>query len=366
MPPRVAYWTGTWEPQREAISKEIVMLRAFSRSRLPVVSFSPDQRSAYRPRERAILLSSRRWMILRAIAAAVEPAADLNHVFGGLESWHLLRSIGRRPVLLTAALLSPKEIDRRQAEKVSVFAAEAPAVVDDLRRCGVPEGRIELVYPGVDLAEHSPTPLPPGRLRVLFASSPRTPRGISDRGIPELVEAARHAPDVDFVFLWRTWDDPAAVDRAWRALNPPGNVSVLRRDADRMELVYASVHVVACCYRPGFGKAAPNSILEGLACGRPALVSETCGVADLVRHHRAGVTVGQDWRSLVRALRELQANLPEYAAAARRLAVECFDADRFRAQYAGIYERLAPGTVRCSSLDAPADAIVDNSPAREM
>jgi len=204
MRPRVAYWTGTWEPQREAISKEIMMLRASSRSRLPIVSFSPDQRSAYRRRERAILLSSRRWMTLRAIAAAVEPAADLNHVFGGLESWHLLRSIGRRPILLTAALRSPASIDRRQVEKVGVFAAEAPVLVDDLRRCGVPDDRIRVwCIPESNLAEHSPTPLPAGRLRVLFASSPRTPLGLADRGIPVLVEAARHLPDVDFVFLWR-------------------------------------------------------------------------------------------------------------------------------------------------------------------
>jgi glycosyltransferase involved in cell wall biosynthesis len=361
---RIAYWTGTWEPQREAISKEIVMLRMASGSRLPVVSFSPEQRSGYRRRERAIVLSSRRWVTLRAIAAAVEAAADLNHVFGGLESWHLLRSIGRRPILLTTALLSPQTIDRRQADKVDVFAAEAPALVDDLRRCGIPEHRIELVYPGVDLDEYSPTPLPAGRLRVLFASSPRSPNGFADRGIPVLVEAARHSPDVDFVFLWREWDDPAAVDGAWRALDPPGNVSIVRRDAARMELVYASVHVVASCYRPGFGKAAPNSILEGLACGRPALVSDTCGIADLVRHRRAGVVIERDSRSVVRALRALQANLPEYAAAARRLAVECFDADRFRAQYAGIYERVAPRSTR--DLSTPAEPVVESSPAREM
>lgn len=341
------------------------MLRG-SRSGLPVVAFSPEQRSAYRRREHAILLSSSRWVTLRAIGAAVEAAADLNHVFGGLESWHLLRSIGRRPILLTAALLSPQRIDRRQIEKVGVFAAEAPTVVDDLRRRGVPRDRIELVYPGVDLCEHHPTPLPAGRLRVLFASSPRSPLGFGDRGIPALVEAARHSPDVDFVFLWRKWDDPAAVDRAWQALDPPGNVSVLRLDAARMELVYATVHVVASCYKPGFGKAAPNSILEGLACGRPALVSDTCGIADLVRHHRAGVVVGLDWRSIVRGLRDLQASLPEYAAAARRLAVECFDADRFRAQYAGIYERLVPFVTRPSSLNAPAEAAVEPSTAREM
>jgi glycosyltransferase involved in cell wall biosynthesis len=365
MQPRIAYWTGTWEPQREAISKEIIMLRAFNRSKLPVVSFSPEQRSTYRHRDRAILLSSRRWMTLRAIAAAVEAAADLNHVFGGFESWHLLRSVGRRPILLTTALLSPPVVDRRQTEKVTAFAAEAPVLVDDLRRCGVPKNRIELVYPGVDLAEHYPAPLPAGRLRVLFASSPRSPRGFEERGIPMMVEAARHAPDVDFVFLWRDWDDPAAVDRAWRVLDPPRNVTILRQDAARMALVYAAVHVVACCYKPRFGKVVPNSIVEGLACGRPALVSETCGIADLVRQRRAGVAVGLDWRSLVRALRELQANLPEYAAAARRVAVEHFDVDRFRAQYAAIYDRLVAPAARLSSLDALAEAAVKNSPVPE-
>ena len=27
MPPRVTYWTGTWDPRQEAISKEVELLR---------------------------------------------------------------------------------------------------------------------------------------------------------------------------------------------------------------------------------------------------------------------------------------------------------------------------------------------------
>ena len=97
VPARVTYWTGTWDPQREAISKEIEVLRGLGGGQAPVVSFSTGQRLGVDMRNRVVRLNASQWPLLRAIAALIEPRAELNHVFGALDAWHLLRAIRRRP-----------------------------------------------------------------------------------------------------------------------------------------------------------------------------------------------------------------------------------------------------------------------------
>src|SRR5690606_17614908 len=90
MSPRVTYWTGTWDPRKEGVSKEIAALRSGERHRAPVVAFSPGNRTALLPGERTLTLSSGWWLALRATAPLVERRGEITHVFGGQSSWHLV------------------------------------------------------------------------------------------------------------------------------------------------------------------------------------------------------------------------------------------------------------------------------------
>ena len=56
MSPRVTYWTGTWDPAKEAISKELNALRVGTRTRAPVVSFAPDQPFRLNTADRVLML----------------------------------------------------------------------------------------------------------------------------------------------------------------------------------------------------------------------------------------------------------------------------------------------------------------------
>ena len=104
LPPRVTYWTGTWDPAKEAISKEIAALRVGpARARACRVVLSGPVKPIRPPASRH-LLSGRAWPVLRVVAALVEPRAEVTHIFGGQSSWHLLRALGRRPIVLTAVL----------------------------------------------------------------------------------------------------------------------------------------------------------------------------------------------------------------------------------------------------------------------
>jgi glycosyltransferase involved in cell wall biosynthesis len=180
-------------------------------------------------------------------------------------------------------------------------------------------------------------------LRLLFASSPAAVSEFEARGIPLLVELARRVTDVEVVIPWRTWDDRAETAAALRALDPPANFRVLRRDVADMYEIYRQSHATVICYRQGFGKSAPQSILEGLACGRPALVSTTCGIARLVADRGAGVAVSRDIESLVSGVAVLRDNLPALAAGARSLAEQCFGLERCCRTYEELYDQLAAG-----------------------
>jgi glycosyltransferase involved in cell wall biosynthesis len=177
--------------------------------------------------------------------------------------------------------------------------------------------------------------------RILFASSPADPSEFEARGLPLLIELARLHRDVEVVVLWREW---GAVDEARRrleALRPPDNFKVERRGARDMADVYASVHATACLFREGFGKSCPNSIVEGLACGRPALVTDTCGIARLVDAGQAGVSVARSLEAISEGLQRLRADIDQRQVSARRLAERHFGLERFIRAYSGIYAEMA-------------------------
>jgi glycosyltransferase involved in cell wall biosynthesis len=346
VPPRVTYWTGVWEPTQEALSKEIELLRSSRAAASLVVSFASGQRTALMPRRGAIRLNGDRWALLRAIAAGAERRGDVTHVFGSLDEWHLLRAVGRRPVIFTAAIDGHRP-SRDLWRKVEVFAAETDMLAASLVRAGAPPGRVRVIHPGIDLREYVPRPAPPRRpFRILFASSPACPSEFEARGIPLLVEVARACRGVEIVLLWRDWGNQDEALRALQALDPPPNVVVERCGERTMADVFAAAHAVVCAYAPGFGKSAPNSVIEGLACGRPAILTESCGLVGVVTRGGAGESAARFVGALAGAIEALRSRYDDAAAAARRLAEREFNATSFCAAYDELYERLARQGVR--------------------
>jgi glycosyltransferase involved in cell wall biosynthesis len=345
MPPRVTYWTGTWEPTREAISKEVQTLRRAVQPSAPVVSLSYGQRSSISVRDRVLRLAGARWMPFRATAALLEPVGDVTHVFGALNAWHLLRALGRRPLIFTVALPGPA-LEKALYDKVTVFAAESECLADDLRHAGIGAERIRVIYPGVNLEEYRPvTRATRDRFHVLFASSPSDVNEFQARGISLLVDVARLCPEIDVTLLWRAWGDQQAAQRAFADLNPPQNIRIDTRRGRSMASVYQEADAVACLYEPGFGKSCPNSIVEALACGVPALVSATCGIAGLIARDGAGLATARNPADIAEAVRTLRRDHARFSSAARQLAERHFDIRQFIESYARLYETTAE-TVR--------------------
>jgi glycosyltransferase involved in cell wall biosynthesis len=338
VPPRVTYWTGTWDPAREAISKEIESLRIGRRARAPVVSFAPRQRLRVAWGSRVLVLPARHWMALRAVAALLEPFGDVTHVFGGQVSWHLLRALGRRPVILTA-VVPPSGDGAVPTSRLAAVAVESKGSVDEWIRVGVPPERIEVIYPGIDLNWMRPLP-PPAAARpaLLFASTPADVADLEPRGVPLLVELARRRADIDVLVPWRAWGDLDAARRAVAALRPPRNFIISFGDCADMREQYARAWATIACFAPGTGKTCPNFVLEGLASRRPAILTPSVGIAAEVAGNGAGVVTDRTVSALDAAIDVLRADWTGYADRARALAERAFDLRLFHDRYHALYE----------------------------
>lgn len=341
VPQGVSYWTGVWDPSREALSNEVATLRAALCPGATVVSVSHGQRGSIDVGRRVITLPGHRWMMLRTLAAALERRAAVTHIFGEMHAWHLARAVGRRPLLFTVAI--PGEpLPAALLDKVSLFAAESEPLADQLRHAGVDSQRIRIIYPGIDLSRFRPTPRASGgRFSIVFASTPPSASEFDARGIATLIEAARLCPEVDVRLMWRQWGDTAALRAALDDLRPPANVISEWRDVADMSEVYRAADAVAFLPLHAHGKSCPNSVIEALACGRPALVSPSCGISRLIGDEGAGFVVSRNPADVAEALRALARQQTVRGRSARALAERHFDVTAFIAAYRDAYARIA-------------------------
>lgn len=341
--PAVTYWTGIWEPHREGISKEVAWLRRALDPHALVVSFTP-QSTAFVHRDRVVRLNFRRWLLLRAAAVVLERAGTVSHVFGGVGAVaHFLHVLGRRPILVTA-VIPGDPLERALYDRVAAFVVQSPGIADTLMSTGVSPDRIETIYPGLDLAEYPHYPPPAtSRFQLLFASTPSDPDDFDARGIGMLIELARLRPDIDIVIPWRQWGDLSKARQSLEARQPPANFKVIPGDVADMGSMFAQVHATVCCFEAGHGKAAPNSIVEGLALRRPALLADTCGIAPLVAEWKAGVVTSRSAEALAAGVEQLQRTYDSCCQQARRLAADQFDGAKALRRYEHLYQRLAVG-----------------------
>jgi glycosyltransferase involved in cell wall biosynthesis len=339
MPPKVTYWTGTWDPAKEAISKEICELRRGHRERAPVVAFSPSQPFRYSPRDRVLQIPARAWPVLRAAAAAIERSGDITHIFGGSVSWHLIRALGRKPIVLTAAVANDGDVQLPHSN-ISRVIVETDLAVDEWVQAGIKRDHVSIVRPGIDLDHFNLHEPPQGPFTLIFASTPSDVSEIASRGIPLLVELARARPDIRIILPWRQWGDVTKSREALVSLRPPGNFIVTHDNVHDMREVYRLAHATIVIFAAGTGKAVPNFVIEGLAMGLPCIATKSSGLASDLAQHRAGLVVEPQIAALSNAVDELQADSNGYSRRARLLAEARYDLRTFVAAYDRIYDEV--------------------------
>ena len=211
---------------------------------------------------------------------------------------------------------------RREMELADLVLAPSAFAEDSIRRF-FPDKAIALTPYGVDLDFWTPPPArpPADKLRFVFAG-----QICLRKGIPGLIEAWRKAELRDAELeLIGPWHLSASAGQAL----PPGIVHRPPVDAVRLRERYRAADVVVM---PSFFEGLPLALLEGMACGLPALASDVCASPDIVTEACGRVTPSGDIDALVDALRWFDARrdaLPVMATAAREQA-EYFSWARYR------------------------------------
>ena len=104
---------------------------------------------------------------------------------------------------------------------------------------------------------------------------------------------------------------------------------------------YLQAHVTAAPFTDASrSKAAPNSLVESLACGRPVLLTETVGLAEVVRESGAGKVSPATGEALAEHLDQLQAEWEQCSRKARHLAECRFGQENFLADYRVLYHEV--------------------------
>jgi len=269
-------------PQAEAISQEIAALREYFGG--DVVYVNPNQRfPLHIPR---LLFGFHKLGELQAWEANLR----LHHFYNPDPFPYPYLRYLQRPVIYS---ITCGVGDR--PPNVSYFSSLAAIAVADerslkrLRAWGL--GNTILVQPGIDTRRFTCSPLPlQSEIRLMVGSAPWTKGQFQTKGVEALLLAARQAPHLRLVFLWRQVlaDE---MERRVRRMNLDKQVMVLNRQVDVNEIlagVHASITLAAA---PGIVKSYPHSLLESLVAGKPVLVSRAIPMADYVEQAGCGQVV---------------------------------------------------------------------------
>lgn len=156
---------------------------------------------------------------------------------------------------------------------------------------------------GVDLEALKPLPFSEGV--TVFAV---TSRMLGDKGIREIVWAARHLRwrGVEFVVRFFGEPDPGNLSsltneqlEAWHA---EGVIEWHGYEAD-VKKIWRDAHV---CLLPSYREGLPKAMLEAAACGRPLISTNVPGCADVVTDGVNGFLVpARDWLEIADAMHRL-------------------------------------------------------------
>jgi glycosyltransferase involved in cell wall biosynthesis len=336
---RLIYWCGWLDPQMVAVSKEMgYLMHAFPRSL--AFGISTHYSVVCHPFARRYGVHPAFHPVVRPLMRLLERRADINHVYTGLSDWHFLSVLGQRPIVLTITQRGRPD-DATLLAKVAHVVAESDTLGEEAHAAGVARSRISVMYPGVDLATFTAEDPPPfdGVLKCVFASSPENTSEIHTKGLDLLIELARLEPSLELTILWRPFGPSSDEALAAVKAKSPPNVRIEVGRVERMRDRYRQAHFSVAPFRT-VGKPVPNSVIEALAVGRPALVSDFTDLGPILERERAGVRFSPTVDDLRRAYSDLRATYQTLQARSRSCAERHFSLDSVVRHYAQVYEKV--------------------------
>lgn len=327
---RIAYWsTSCLQPEIEAISKEVFQLAIHFRPSF-VFSISPHLFVHASYRRKYLGFHPRFDPFLRILIPLLERRCSLSHVYGEMVPWTFYKALHSKPLVLT--ITSEKNLPGADfLHRCKKILVQTETSYQKLLALGFSQEKIELMYPGVDLETFRPTAETPKRPRngnILFATAPRSKEEMEGRGVHLLIAAAKESPDTQYHFLYRKWSGGHTSLSATRREIVEAqlrNITLTNDGIPDMPRVYNDHDFTIIPYtRANGGKECPMSLVEGLACGVPALISSVAPFASFIEARRCGVVFEPRPSCLVTAIETGLRNYAELSACAVQTARQYF------------------------------------------
>ena len=343
---RIIYWNNSClQPEIEAVSKEVFQLANHFRRSL-VFGINPHYLCRASMKKRYIGFHPKFDFLLRLLIPYIERYADINHVYGEPTCWTFYKSLYRKPLVLTIA--SEKGcVNMDFLDRCRKVVVQTDTFRQKLLALGVEKEKVQVVFPAVDLQTFQPprqTSKAMKTPRVLFATAPRSAEELAGRGVRLLLQAAQESPDIQYHLLFRPWNSgytSLETTTQWLATEQLCNVTLTNTAIHDMARVYNDHHFTVIPYtHPAGGKECPTSLIEGLACGVPALISSVAPFAYFVEQHRCGVVFEPTPRGLVSAVELGMRSYTDLSANAVRVAQGFFSEALFFQKMARIYQEL--------------------------
>jgi glycosyltransferase involved in cell wall biosynthesis len=335
MSKKIIYWLGAYNPEMEAVAKEVEVLHNYFRHSF-IFSMTP-----YREFEisRRLFKCYRRLNPLRFLIPLIEKQFDISHIFSwGGESYYLNRLKNGHKVLTVAGGL-PGMIQIGTLKKAEIIVVECERDKRRLIEHGLGPDKIRLIYPGIaPRSSQDKRRGPP--FTVLFASAPLFPDMFVQRGVYLLLELAERLSDVRFLILWRR--KQTEVIEGLISKGNYNNVYFVNRIVENMQQLYAEVDaVIAPFTTPEFNKPCPLSILEGLSQRRPVIVTDFVGIKDVIEKEQCGVVSKAEPEGLVEAIGQLKRDYSFYQDNCLPTIKQYFSVEKFTQSYQAVYAELA-------------------------
>ncbi len=338
--PKIAYWTSLLYPEKEAVSREVFSLHTHFQPSF-VYGLSRYYWLKASLKKKYFGINFKLYPFYRLFAPMLEMKYDLNHLIGSTEDWHLLVSLKKKPIVITAALPG-KLIAGFDYTRVAHIATECEPERDYYLKQGIAKEKLSVIYPGILLPKKFALSQPNKKFRLLWASAPRESKNWEVRGLHLLFELLKQDPKLTLVIIGRKW--PTNSMNELRALiashRLESQVEIVDKIFTDLKEMYALGDATIAPYKQGYCKPCPNSIPESLAYGKPVLVSDQVGVAPFISREKVGEVFALDPSSFYQALEKLRSNYAAYQSKTQPCAEKYFSLEIFFESYRTLYKQI--------------------------
>jgi UDP-glucose:(heptosyl)LPS alpha-1,3-glucosyltransferase len=282
------------------------------------------------------------------------PGCDVYRAGDGVHRrWLELRRLVAGPLERFGMALNPYHryvcaAERRMFEhpRLRAVICNSHMVVDEVRRAfRIAPEKLHVIYSGIDLEHFHPRRRAElrGPARAELGCQPRDTlflfvgAGFARKGLAAAIEALKRANNPSFRLLVVGTDRER--DRFAEAARPLGERVRFLGGKQDVRPLYAAAD---CLILPSRYDPFPNTVLESLAMGLPAIVSSRCGAAEIIQRGINGwVCEPDDPPGIAALLKEADAALRrDPLTAGARATAERFGLDEMAARLAALYGKL--------------------------